>query len=380
MTLMLVARFGCSALLGAVVCAQQLDPDVVWVDAGGGGDYTEIQDAVDAAQDGALIRVRHGIYEGFTVQKAVRVIGMPAVGFEEDQRTAVTSPIEISDVSSAGAVVVADIESIPRAGLDPYADLFFVSSCDAPVFIFFSAFGHINVSDSQLVCIGYHKLGALRASGSLCHAVNSIFSAQEGYALSVSEKSVSLTNSSVGLVQPQRMPRVHSSIVSEGGLIIRDANSAFIPPDPRSSVYPVALGDGGGAVVRNLVNYCGILSANSETLSVGVVSPNPSLASVLAVGAVQSTPLLTPSGYLWLDPSTSSVIGSNVTIPDGGAPHFSFEVLPLPEALRPSRFRQTSLNVSPGSPPLSGVPVAIQGGYWEADGRFVLTMPVFFLL
>lgn len=49
---------------------------VIIVDAAGGGDFTEIQPAVDAAAPGTLIRIRHGRYaEEVTIRKGIRLIG-----------------------------------------------------------------------------------------------------------------------------------------------------------------------------------------------------------------------------------------------------------------------------------------------------------------
>ena len=46
------------------------------VDAAGGGDFTEIQPAVDAAPVGGLIRVRHGVYpEDVIIRQGIRLIG-----------------------------------------------------------------------------------------------------------------------------------------------------------------------------------------------------------------------------------------------------------------------------------------------------------------
>lgn len=50
------------------------------VDATGGGDFTDIQSAVDAASPGGLIRVRHGEYQGAVIRKPLRIIGDPGQG------------------------------------------------------------------------------------------------------------------------------------------------------------------------------------------------------------------------------------------------------------------------------------------------------------
>lgn len=44
-------------------------PDTITVDGSGGGDFTTIQEAIDAASPGDLIRVLPGVYPGFDLDK-----------------------------------------------------------------------------------------------------------------------------------------------------------------------------------------------------------------------------------------------------------------------------------------------------------------------
>jgi pectin methylesterase-like acyl-CoA thioesterase len=59
---------------GAAVLAMALVPSRTWyVDAAGGGDYRDIQSAIDAASDGDLILVAPGEYAGFVLDRKVAV-------------------------------------------------------------------------------------------------------------------------------------------------------------------------------------------------------------------------------------------------------------------------------------------------------------------
>src|SRR6188508_2341772 len=49
------------------------------VDAGGGGQFTDIQSAITAAQTGDVILVSAGTYAGFTLDKGVAIIGYGTV-------------------------------------------------------------------------------------------------------------------------------------------------------------------------------------------------------------------------------------------------------------------------------------------------------------
>ena len=65
-----------SALLLLSFALPLLAQRAIIVDAAGGGDFTEIQPAVDAAGPGRLIRVRHGVYrEDVIIRKGIRLIG-----------------------------------------------------------------------------------------------------------------------------------------------------------------------------------------------------------------------------------------------------------------------------------------------------------------
>jgi hypothetical protein len=64
-----------SAAVFAVIAAPALAGNVLVVDSSGGGAFTTIQSAVDAAADGDTILVKSGFYQGFTVNdRAVAVV------------------------------------------------------------------------------------------------------------------------------------------------------------------------------------------------------------------------------------------------------------------------------------------------------------------
>jgi hypothetical protein len=70
------------ALLGSVSAAVLAQGPKTWYvddDGGPGIDFTDIQPAVDAAENGDLIRVLTGLYSGFTIDEALTVIGEPLV-------------------------------------------------------------------------------------------------------------------------------------------------------------------------------------------------------------------------------------------------------------------------------------------------------------
>lgn len=62
------------------------------VDWNGGGDFVDIQDAVDAASDGDLVIVRGGIYGGFNLTKSLTILGTPS------ERPDLFGPVTIAGV------------------------------------------------------------------------------------------------------------------------------------------------------------------------------------------------------------------------------------------------------------------------------------------
>lgn len=71
---MVIAKKLASVLLACVLPATAR-ADVWVVDKSGGGDFTQVQPAVDAAQPGDSVLVRPGLYSAFTLTKPLYVIG-----------------------------------------------------------------------------------------------------------------------------------------------------------------------------------------------------------------------------------------------------------------------------------------------------------------
>jgi hypothetical protein len=69
------STIGC-ALFSCVVLARLSTANVLVVDASGGGDYTQIQAAIDAAVDGDTILVKPGLYSACAIlNKAIAIVG-----------------------------------------------------------------------------------------------------------------------------------------------------------------------------------------------------------------------------------------------------------------------------------------------------------------
>ncbi len=88
------------SLSGAAASAQTF---VVDDTSGPGVDFDSIVSALQAVPSGAILDVREGVYDGFTVQREVTIVGQPTGVF-------VTSPVVVSGGSIDGVVVLSRFE------------------------------------------------------------------------------------------------------------------------------------------------------------------------------------------------------------------------------------------------------------------------------
>ncbi len=94
-----------AALLCSAVATAQ---SVFVVDAAGGGDFTDIQSAVDAASPGDLVRVRHGSYtHPVQITKGIRLIGDPHI--PQVTRVNIESTVEVVGIPSNQSLVAAEL-------------------------------------------------------------------------------------------------------------------------------------------------------------------------------------------------------------------------------------------------------------------------------
>ena len=76
MNFRLVIGFLCLFAVFFILSAEECSGETWYVDDSGGGDFTKIQEAIDEANDGDLIRVWEGeYYENVIVNKTVSLIG-----------------------------------------------------------------------------------------------------------------------------------------------------------------------------------------------------------------------------------------------------------------------------------------------------------------
>lgn len=105
--------------LTAWLLASSARADVLYVDATGRGDFTSLQAAVDAAQDGDVLLVRTGVYAPFVVDGKALWIGADAgAAVQVDGRVVVRQVAEDQDLVLAGLQLAGEDSGIsPREAL-----------------------------------------------------------------------------------------------------------------------------------------------------------------------------------------------------------------------------------------------------------------------
>ncbi|MBK7641584.1 MAG: hypothetical protein IPJ19_00815 [Planctomycetes bacterium] len=108
----------CSLVLALCAPALPLQADVLVVDpAGGSGVYTQIQAAVDAAQEGDVVLVRAGVYDSFAVNsKSLSVVGAT------DGSVSVQGGVRVRASLAGGTVLLANLSAtgIPNTGFSSF--------------------------------------------------------------------------------------------------------------------------------------------------------------------------------------------------------------------------------------------------------------------
>jgi hypothetical protein len=133
------ARF---ALLSLLALAPAARAGVIVVDAGGGGMHTDLQAAVDAAQDGDVLLVKSGLYASFAVNdKALAIVG------DAGAQVSVIGAVRVRNLAAGKSFLLANLDASgdPLAsGTNRYG--LFVTDCA----------GHVRVEDGAFLGADAH--------------------------------------------------------------------------------------------------------------------------------------------------------------------------------------------------------------------------------
>ncbi len=355
----------CSCLLSLAGMAQR----TIIVDAAGGGDFTDIQSAVDAAGPFDTIRILHGEYAGATITKSVRILGEPwtdePVG--PGLRVALDSPLAVVSLPAKDSVVISGLRSTAIAGSHFYPTIIQATDCLGSVHVAYVQFGSAEILTCEYVTIDRWTLGNLVLRDSRVSGTDSFW-------LSASGPAISAVNSELTLVDSRTFVTP-----GQGSQGIRLSDSSTLRYTADTSI--------GGSLgvsipaIQSTNSTVAVQEANSIILDTQfenrmvVQLLEPENATLLALVAGSPTrPANLPEGELFVDPR--SVFFLYFGPADPGLlvrrPFF------LPPSLTPSRHFDTSgvqsLFVAPPGARLWGVPVTFQGTAF-VKGRIELSLP-----
>ncbi len=367
-----------ASLLALALLSPLAAQDEIIVDAAGGGDYTALQPAIDAAAPWQVIRVRHGVYEGAVIRKSVRLLGDPFQPFSVSSFPVIeiTSPILVEDIPAGASVVITDVAADPIGKLWDFDDLIVAKNCQGPIHLAFTAAGNIVVEDCSYVTItDHHGRGRFRALRSTVVTSRCLVVEWNGPTIDLDCS----TFISTRLITGPKNPGDQAVRLDGGSVFIADSRSPVlggglgVEPyqiidgvvDDQRLEYLVFNGDQGFGL-RQSPDF--LLLELHET--VGTIQ-----AEALA-GSLPAFPSTSPNGEFFLDPPSFQLLhvqagftGSEVRV------H-------LPSILRPSRYFDVNPPFNRLALPnarLQGIPVVFQGAFL-IDGVAKYTLPYILVL
>ncbi len=355
-----------AALLGLALLPSVTAQATLIVDASGGGDYTDIQSAVDAASPGDLIRVRHGVYPGpVLITKGLRVIGDRANLAEYLERANLNDGFVVRNIPSGQSFVASDLSFGPR-GSDPYV----IENCEGPVHLS-RLLGRIRITNCAHVTsneafawniwLGQARNPVLVVSDSVAVFSKGLFWSHDEV-----EPAANLTRSMVTFVNCRAV-----AVQQSWGI-----NPYYPPPTveiiegkfitDRSSTYEVGVSLYGlrgsrfhpmhVAPVEFFDGPSVIAEQEENTLDITLLTPGTSTVTAI-LASPPKEPIEIPNGMLYLDLSNSFFLFLGV--PPAEGPALS---LPIPQIVEKH-----------------GVPVTIQAAEL-IDGEVRLSLPTTIVL
>ncbi len=368
-----------AGLLALLLLSPAAAQDEIIVDAAGGGDYTALQPAIDAAEPWQVIRVRHGSYAGATIRKSVRILGDPYQRKNAFEISAIEirSPIFIRNLPRGVPVVITDLYADPVGKFQDFDELIDAKNCEGPIHLAFTGAGDLLLENCSYVTINEHFGGGrLKAVRSTVVASRCSISEWQGPTIDLFDSTFIASR----LITGPRKPGDFAVRVDGGSRFGADFISSIVgglgAPD-----FEII----DGTVDRRRLEYL-VFNGNDR-----IPPPNQSVDSLVIElspfipGNVQAEaivaglpvyPFATPNGDLFLDPGDSELlhIGLGLTGEETR--------VHLPKILKPSRYFDLDPPASRLALPdarLQGIPVVFQGAVL-VDGVAKYTLPFVIVL
>ncbi len=362
----------CSCLLSLAGMAQR----TIIVDAAGGGDFTDIQPAVDAAKRGDTIRIEWGIYSGATITKSLKLLGVPPDHDEDFQEVIVQGEILVKDLGPGEAFVAADlgVQDFKAGFGGPSIGNFRFEDCQGSIYMSFLG-GDVTLNNCAYVAMhrcdsGVWRFTDAKVVASRCDVIGSPLGL-------VAERSdITLIAGGISSFVPipgggefPSVRLVDSLVTQAEGSFVR-GSGCFLP-----TCNPFVL-EGNSKVSQWDASSIAINDTLTDRLITQLHVSDPS--AIVALGAsLGGAPVSLAEGELYVDLSTfqflyfGPVQGVGVGGPEARGTAF------LPTAAIPSRHNTRSLQQAMPMRPdarLLGIPVTFQALVLE-NNKLRLSLP-----
>ncbi len=358
-------RATASLLLGLLVFVSPLAAQRSFiVDAAGGGDFTEIQPAVDLAIRGDIILVRHGEYSGATVSLGIRLLGDPR-GAGPDDIVRITDKVQVLNMQAGNSFVITDMEF----DVDAPGDNFVAENCTGNVYL---GFVYSKVRVANCIYVNFDRVAAVQVDikdSTAVHSRGSIHG-EDGIALTASNSEVTLVDTEVirGVSQSTLLP---AAKISDSTLQWSKAASFLPTCDPSMGDCIELSGASQAGQAEHVVALDDALAEDRMQIRLQSDS-TPSLLALAASTAFQ--PFALPEGTFYLNPNDITII--YLGPPEGAGASELLEDMPLPPVFKPNIHKRKSIfDPPPAGSRFVGLAFTLQGAILDSQGRVKLTTP-----
>lgn len=311
--------------LAAFAAAAAAPAAVIVVDSQGGGDFTEIQSAIDAAQSGDTLLVKGGTYAHFTIdQKALTVVaekGQTVQTYNYDLGGLIYAPNVVTNVAATMTVTVRGIDGAfvashcdGRVRFEDVTTTGKAGTCDPELGLTYDAEGGMFVQDSDAVSFVHCTLQG--AWGGFVVAPPFVCCSSPASGLIAKDSNVAVYQSTItlgkGFGSCADAPLIDQT---NGAVFVYDAST--IGPRDLTGTSPLRKNEGGQIVVSGQPGdyVLLLLSLHSGFLSIGGVT-----GTLLLDGPF--------SGVFVLGPLPAASLNISISFPD--LPPIGFESIDVP--------------------------------------------------
>ncbi|MHC5065126.1 MAG: hypothetical protein ACYTG5_14260 [Planctomycetota bacterium] len=330
--------------LGAALAPLAAQKTIV-VDDSGGADFIDVQPAINAANPGDVIRIRHGVYGSAVIDKGIRLLGDPrgsdAVDF------VYLEDLTVSGITRDHIFVATGIQTTT------------VSVTDSPGSVYLShVIGRYIIVRAEHVSL--ERCIAVAGFGFAATILDSYVIDARGVYLGVLGAALRLERSDLTLVDTL----FAGGLFASNGLPISDVTDSHVLFSENSKIFTGSFPPSPGYVLKGnntadqalhsiLVDQLGVPDRMRVSMDSGYLAP-----WVMVAFSDATRPTRTPWGIFHLELPSTQLLYSNISAVN--APRFKFIEVPMD-------FDANNRWL--------GIPVTVQAAVWDFEGNLTLSLP-----